>query len=151
MPGPARLRRQPAPLPEPLIGNSVEACLDFLLETWTGIPGSISQEAHAEYLRCFRSPDTIRATSHEYRGVSLDLQHDRADRGKKLACPVLVLWAANMPRLHGWQTVRGLDTLEVWRARADDVRGRAMDCGHFIPQERPEALVQELLEFLQSG
>ncbi|MDP6833487.1 MAG: alpha/beta hydrolase, partial [Alphaproteobacteria bacterium] len=41
-----------------------------------------------------------------------------------------------------------LDMLSVWRARADDVRGRALDCGHFIPEERPDQLIVELLDFL---
>ena len=54
--------RQPSPLPETLIGNSAKVYLDFLLERWTGIDGSITEEAYAEYLRCFNNPETIRAT-----------------------------------------------------------------------------------------
>ena len=84
----------------------------------------------------------------DYRGVKLDLEHDEADRGKMLSCPVLVLWAGNMTKRQGWQTGENLDMLSVWRARAADVRGRALDCGHFIPEERPRELVSELLDFL---
>ena len=142
------LMRQPAPLPETLIGNSAKQYLDFLLERWTAVEGSITEEAYAEYLRCFDDPDTIRATCLDYRGVALDLEHDEEDRGRKLDCPVLALWGGNMAKRPGWQTGKHLDMLSVWRERADDVRGRALDCGHFIPEERPEEMVSEILSFV---
>jgi haloacetate dehalogenase len=40
------------------------------------------------------------------------------------------------------------DVLEIWRAEADQVRGRALDCGHFLPEERPDEVASELLAFL---
>ena len=33
--------------------------------------------------------------------------------------------------------VKRLDMLTAWRERASDVRGRAIDCGHFLPEEAP--------------
>jgi len=143
------LMRQPAPLPETMIGNSVELYLNFLLESWCSTDGAITDEAHAEYLRCFSDPEMIRATCLDYRGVELDLQHDEVDRGKKLECPVLALWGGVMPKRPGWQTGRSLDILEVWRARADDVRGKSLNCGHFLPEERPQETTAEILEFLR--
>ena len=142
------LMRQPSPLPEKLIGNSAKLYLDFLLERWTAVEGSITAEAYAEYLRCFDDPDTIRATCLDYRGVALDLEHDEEDRGRKLDCPVLALWGGNMAKRPGWQTGKQLDMLTVWRERSDNVRGKALDCGHFIPEERPKELVAEILKFL---
>ena len=145
------LMRQPAPFPETLIGNNAKFYLDFCLDTWTAVPGSFTDEAYGEYLRCFSDPETIRATCADYRSVVLDLEHDAADRGRKLTCPVLVLWGGNMPKRPGWQTGRNLDIMTVWRKRADDVRGRALDCGHFIPEEMPAELIHELLDFLPAG
>ena len=142
------LMRQPAPFPETLIGNSAKVYLDFLLECWCATEGAITDEAYAEYLRCFSDPETIRATCLDYRGIELDLKHDEADRGRKLACPVLVLWAGHMPRRPGWQTGEKLDMLTVWRERADDVRGKAIACGHFLPEEKPEETTAEVLAFL---
>ena len=142
------LMRQPSPLPETLIGNSAQVYLDFLLEQWTAIDGSITDEAYAEYLRCFNNPETIRATCLDYRGIEIDLMHDEADRGRKLTCPVLLLWGSNMVKRPGWQTGASLDMLTVWRDRAIDVRGKALDCGHFLPEELPEATTVELLAFL---
>lgn len=144
------LMRQPSPLPETLIGNSAKAYLDFLLERWTAIDGSITDEAYAEYLRCFDNPETIRATCLDYRGIELDLIHDEADRGRKLTCPVLLLWGSNMAKRPGWQTGASLDMLAVWSERAVDVRGKPLDCGHFLPEELPEETTVELLAFLSA-
>ena len=142
------LMRQPAPLPETLIGNSVDSYLDFLLERWTAVEGAITDEAYAEYLRCFRDPETVRATCMDYRAIELDLVHDEVDRGRKLSCPVMVLWAGDMSKRPGWQTGSRLDMITSWRERANDVRGRAIDCGHFLPEEAPDETVAELLAFL---
>ncbi len=141
------LMRQPAPLPETLIGNSARDYLDFLLERWTAVEGAITDEAYSEYLRCFSDLETVRATCADYRAVELDLVHDDADRGRKLTCPVLVLWGWNMPKRPGWQTGAKLNMLDVWRERANDVRGHAVDCGHFLPEEAPDGTLRELLAF----
>ena len=145
------LMRQPAPFPETMIGNDPKFYLDFLFDRWTAVEGAITPEAYAEYLRCFSDPETIRATCLDYRGIELDLEHDEEDRGRKLECPVLLLWGGNMAKRPGWQTGAKLDMLTVWRERADDVRGRALDCGHFLPEERPEETVAELLPFLKEA
>lgn len=144
------LMRQPSPLPETLIGGNAKAYLDFLLERWTAIDGAITDEAYAEYLRCFNNPETIRATCLDYRGIELDLIHDEVDRGRKLSCPVLLLWGSNMAKRPGWQTGASLDMLTVWRERAVDVRGKPLDCGHFLPEELPEETTTELLMFLSA-
>ncbi len=142
------LMRQPAPLPETLIGNSAKVYLDFLLDQWTAVEGAITEEAYREYLRCFSDPETVRATCMDYRAIELDLEHDEADRGRKLRCPMLVLWAGNMPTRPGWQTGGRLEMLASWRERAEDVRGQAIDCGHFLPEEAPEETTRKLLDFL---
>lgn len=144
------LMRQPSPLPETMIRNSAKVYLDFLLERWTAIDGAITGEAYAEYWRCFSDPETVRATCADYRAVELDLVHDEEDRGRKLSCPVLVLWGGNMAKRPGWQTGARLDMLTTWRDRAVDVRGKALDCGHFLPEERPEEMIAELLAFLSA-
>jgi len=76
-------------LPERLIGAEREFFLRHLLRD----PAVLEPKVFAEYLSCFSNPETIRATCDEYRaGASIDLVHDRADRGRKLTMPLLVLW-----------------------------------------------------------
>ena len=142
------LMRQPEPLPETLIGSNAKFYLDFLLERWTAVEGAITEEAYAEYLRCFSDPETIRASCADYRAIDVDLAHDEVDRGRKLTCPVLALWGGNMAKRPGWQTGRGLEMLSVWRERAEDVRGRPLDCGHFLAEEAPEETGAEILAFI---
>ena len=141
------LMRQPSPLPETLISNSAKTYLDFLLESWTAVEGAITDEAYSEYLRCFSNPETIRGTCMDYRSIELDLQHDEADRGRKLTCPVLVLWAGNMAKRPGWQVGVRLNMLDTWRERATDVRGGPIDCGHFLSEEAPDEVTDQLLGF----
>ena len=141
------LMRQPSPIPETLISNSAKTYLDFLLESWTAVEGAITDEAYSEYLRCFSNPETIRGTCMDYRSIELDLQHDEADRGRKLTCPVLVLWAGNMAKRPGWQVGARLNMLDTWRERATDVRGGPIDCGHFLPEEAPDEVTSQLLGF----
>jgi len=43
------------------------------------------------------------------------------------------------------------DCLADWREVATDVRGRALACGHFIPEEKPRELLTELRRFFQSA
>ena len=144
------LMRQPEPFPETLIGSNAKFYLDFLLERWTAVEGAITEAAYAEYLRCFSDPETIRASCADYRAIDVDLAHDEADRGRKLACPVLALWGGNMAKRPGWQTGGRLDMLKVWQERAEDVRGRAIDCGHFLAEEAPEETAAEILKFLEN-
>ena len=60
---------------------------------------------------------------------------------------MLVLWGTNTSKRPGWQTGAKLDMLETWRERAQSVRGHGLDCGHFVPEERPAEVLAALLDF----
>ena len=94
-------------------------------------------------MRCYRDPETIHAACEDYRAAATyDFALDEADRGrKKIAAPVLALWAAR-GSLPVWY-----DVLGVWRDWADDVRGAAIESGHFIAEEAPEATSSALRAF----
>ena len=131
---------QPDGLPERLIGAEPAFYLRWLLDHWCGTKGALAAEAVAEYQRCFDA-ETIRATCEEFRAAAtIDLVHDEADKGRKIACPTLLLWSAGSM----WAAY---DILGIWRARAADVRGVALECGHFLPEEDPERTAAELLRF----
>src|ERR671939_681443 len=97
------------------------------------------RRAILEYTRAFRDPRTIHATCEDYRAAAtIDLVHDKQDVRKKLRMPVLALWGK-----HG--VIAALfNCLADWREVADDVRGRAMDCGHFIAEGKRRELRAEL-------
>ncbi len=136
---------QPAPFPETLISADAEFYLNSILGLGKLKPKAITPEAFAEYLRCFRDPATVHASCEDYRaGATIDLEHDDADIERKITCPVLVLWGEK-GFLH-----KHYDTLAIWREHAVDVRGRAMPCGHFIPEEAPEETLTALRDFLKT-
>ena len=136
---------QPYDLPERLIGADPEWFWRRHTTRQPTPPGFFSPEALADYLRWFAEPATIHAICEDYRAAaSIDLEHDRADReaGRRVACPVLALWGRR-GRLEEWY-----DPLAVWRAYAAEVRGHGLDCGHYLPEERPEETAAALLDFL---
>lgn len=134
---------QPVPLPETLIGNSVEFYLRSRFQRPTGGTDAITPEAFAEYLRCFQDPATIHASCEDYRaGATIDLDHADEDGDRKVTCPLLVLWGER-------GTVGRLEpVMDIWREKAVDVRGTALPAGHFLPEELPDRVLAELLAFL---
>ncbi len=139
---------QPYDLPERLIA----ADPDFYLESKTGgfgldprkeVSETFDPAALEEYKRCFRDPAAIHASCEDYRAAAtIDLEHDRADLNRKIACPLLVLWGTQ--GLVG----RQFDVLGLWRERAGDVTGRSIDCGHYLAEEAPADTLAALQAFL---
>ena len=133
---------QPAPLPEKMIFSmGVRYILGRIGRGRSGLK-HFSKAAQREYVRCFRDPRTIHATCEDYRAAAtIDLVHDKQDLRRKLKMPVMAIWGKQA-------VVEALfDCLADWREVAADVRGRALACGHFIPEERPQELVAELRRF----
>lgn len=136
---------QPAPLPERLIEADPVAYLrDVMGRRHAGL-AAFDRAAWSEYERCIALPGSAAGMCLDYRAAAgIDLEHDRADRaaGRRLTQPLRVLW--------GGRGVVGdcFDVLALWRAVADRVDGRAIDCGHYIAEEQPDELLREALAFL---
>lgn len=129
---------QPFDLPEKMIGENPD---NYYFRDNRDL---FHPDALADYLRCIRQPGTIHAMCEDYRaGATIDFELDGADRGKKkIGCPVLALWGMKnfLPQWY--------DVLAVWRDWADDVEGRGIDCGHYLPEEAPEETYEALHQFL---
>ena len=137
---------QPEPLPVTLIGAAPVDYWNLKAASWTKLKdlSAFDPRALAHYHAFFSDPLRIHATCEDYRaGRTGDLQHDEDDRsaGRKIACPVLALWgSAGIPS-------ETAGPLAIWREWADDVRGHAIDSGHFLAEENPRATAAALLEF----
>lgn len=135
---------RPAPLPESLIEANPELFLRSVMGSRSAGLKPFTPEAFAEYLRCLQIPGSARGICEDYRAsAGIDLDHDRADiaAGNQLTLPLLVLWGAE-------GTVgRCFDPLKEWRQVATDVRGKALPSGHYIAEEVPELLLEEVLGF----
>jgi haloacetate dehalogenase len=133
---------QPNGLPEHMIGADPAYYLTEKMKRWSAPGATFNDDAMAEYIRCFSTPESIHASCEDYRAAaSIDMQHDEEDIDKKINCPLLVLWGTK-GFVH-----RSYDVLNVWRDRAEQVEGRGVDCGHFLPEEAPDEVAAELLRF----
>ncbi len=149
---PWSLLAQPAPLPERLLAAAPEAVVDAALGGWGSPMSAFGPEVRAAYAEALRDPARAHAICEEYRAAAtLDRGHEEADRrsGRRVACPVLALWSGPGP-LGSWYAEAG-GPLALWRAWADDVRGRPLDAGHFFPEELPEETAAALGRFFAAA
>ncbi|MDE2571468.1 MAG: alpha/beta hydrolase [bacterium] len=135
---------QPRDLPERMIALDPDFYYRWCLRSWSG--GGLEvfdPEALEEYLGAMRDPATIHATCEDYRaGATIDLEHDRADIRQLVEAPMLLLWGDHIT------DDRTFDPGEVWERRVRRVVERALGCGHFVAEERPDELLRELNAFL---
>jgi haloacetate dehalogenase len=139
---------QPAPLPERLIAGDPDAYFDYHLRSigLNGEPGRYPEQVVAAYRAQLEDETAVQAICEDYRaGATIDRQLDEADRGRQIECPVLALWGT-----HGALEPFYGDVLAVWRPWARDLRGRGVEASHFLVEDRPEEVAQELTAFLDS-
>lgn len=145
---PWSLLAQAEPLPEKLLSAAPEAVVDSALQGWGTPAAAFDAEVREAYVNALRDPARIHAICEEYRAAAtIDHAHDTTDRdaGRRIACPMLVLWSGRGPLGH-WYTAEG-GPLARWRAWANDVTGEPFDGGHFFPEEMPEKTADALLRF----
>jgi haloacetate dehalogenase len=136
---------QPYDLPETLIGGNPSYYLRKKLGGWGTSLDTFAPEALAEYERCFDAA-TIHASCEDYRAAaSIDLVHDDKDHndGRRVECPLLSLWGGR------GVMEKSYDVEAVWREYATSVKGKPLDAGHFLAEERPEETARELRNFLK--
>lgn len=136
---------QPAPFPETMIGHDPDLFFEKCLTGW-GPDGlaAFGAEQLAEYRRCWRQPDAIRAMCADYRAAwHVDWPMDEADKDQRIACPVLALYGED--GLVG----KRFDVAAEWRRGCGNVTAKAIRGGHFFPDTAPEETADALLGFLR--
>jgi haloacetate dehalogenase len=125
---------RPAPGPE----NDLKAQTEAQLARATS-------EVQREYLRTSSQPENIHGMCEDYRaGASIDLKHDEADLGKRMACPVLALWSERGP------IGRLFDVMKIWRERGTNVAGKGLPGGHYLQEDVPEQVLAEIRSLLKA-
>jgi pimeloyl-ACP methyl ester carboxylesterase len=128
------LLAHPPGLPERMIGADPDLFFGHFLDTWASQPDTIPADVRAAYLAAARTPEAIRAVCADYRANAfIDNAHDEADRtaGNRLHMPVMALWQ------DPGEVQLPFDPAAIWKAWAPDLRTATLDCGHFLPEERP--------------
>jgi len=105
-----------------------------------------TDEAQLEYRRLNSDPAMLHAMCEDYRAsASIDLKIDEADikAGKKIQCPLLVLWAATgaMGKLY--------DVLGIWKDEGVNVSGKGLPGNHSLQESAPKETLAELQQFLR--
>ncbi|MGM0518034.1 MAG: alpha/beta fold hydrolase [Campylobacterota bacterium] len=136
---------QPNNLPEKLISKNPTYYLKEKLKRWSAndvkFDKKFDKDAVNEYIKCFDKA-TIHGSCEDYRAAaSIDLVHDLEDKKRKINMPILVLWGKK-----GFIN-KTYNVINVWQEYANSVNGKTLDCGHFLPEEKPKDVIKELKEF----
>lgn len=134
---------QPGEMPRRLINGAPLLFLHSALIGLSGAPELFAPEAMAEYERAARNPDVVAAWCGDYTAAAgIDLDHDRADLGRRLDIPCLALWGSRGVVGHH------LDPVQAWQAWFPAAHGHALDTGHFLVEERPAETLQAVTAHL---
>ncbi|KAL8702307.1 MAG: hypothetical protein Q9201_004477 [Fulgogasparrea decipioides] len=140
---------QPAPFPEDAI---TAAAASSVFASKLLLHRDVHGEAYDAYAKQFTHWPTVHAMCEDYRASAKeDIEEQTADEAarKKIRCPLRVLW--------GTQGVveKMFDARREWEKASEegmvDDGICALDCGHFIPEERPEELVRHVVEFFRDS
>ena len=129
-------------LPEILVQGHERAYLSWLFHNKSTRSWAIGDADLDEYVRVFTLPGSARAAFSYYRAqFSPDgLAQSRARASRKLPMPILAIGAENGV---------GDGLLNTMQAVANDVRGGTVaGCGHYIIEECPQAMVEQVGRFL---
>jgi haloacetate dehalogenase len=136
---------QPEPFPERLI-SAVPA--EYFLKSrmvirgGTGL-GFLTDSALAEYVRCY-TLKTITGSCRDYRAcATCDFTMDTADKDRKLAMPLLLLWGAR-----GHPPERAREFVDIWKQYATQIAAyEPLPCGHYMQEEMPEQIFDHFRKF----
>lgn len=136
-------------LPEAMTSGREEEYLRYLFHRWT-LRRDRLEPMIGHYIESFKQPGAMHAGFEDYRATWEDLDHDEHDHqvGYRVTVPTLALWgdhglAAQAPVLSKWR-----DYVEETRDSTSLLEGGIIEnCGHFVPEERPESLAMRLRDF----
>ena len=139
---------QPAPMPETLIGANPDAYLEHTIASWTATKDLSSFDDHAleAYRTAHRDPARIHAMCQDYRAgwfVDRVLDDEDLGRGVKIKPPVFALWGET-----GIAGKQQGSPKEIWATCCDDLTTKAVQSGHFVCEEAPEATLEGLLDWM---
>jgi len=132
-------------LPEALTYGRERIFLEFFFMNGTNQANTFSDEDIREYVRTYSQPGAMRAGFNYYRAMHTDVADNRATfaTGFKLPMPTLGLGG-------GGSRGRGELVVESLRRVALKAEGGSVaECGHFIPEEKPQELADRLRAFLK--
>src|SRR5579862_1064165 len=136
---------QPHPAPEKMMGADSEFFIRRKLSKTDQGTSFFDPKALAEYIRCFKNPETIHAMCEDYRatvGVDLDMDTQDFAAGRRVTCPTSILWGAK------GGVGRNHDAARIWKAYATNiVKTGTVPSGHYLQEECPDETYESMHEF----
>ena len=127
-------------LPETLIEGKEREYLTWLFDNKAYRTSAIGPADLDEYVRIYSIPGAIRTGFEFYRAIPQSMEQAKQWQQQKLPMPVLAIGGSE-------STATG--PLETMKKVADNVSGGEIaGCGHYLPEECPEELLQRLNEFM---
>lgn len=128
-----------ADLPEALVAGRERVYLSWFYQHYCRNPEAISDADIDEYMRTYSQPGAMKAGFEYYRAYFQDSDRGREYAQTKLQMPVLAI---------GADSVYGASVEQCMKRGAIDVEGIVIaNCGHFVPEEQPKALIDYILNF----
>lgn len=130
-------------LPEALLAGRERILIEWFFKNKSANAAATFEVADIdEYERVYGALGGMRGMLGYYRAVIMDTRQNEVLSARKLRLPVLAL---------GGEVGSAPDLFEAMRSLGEDVRGGTVaGSGHYIPEEQPEALVEELRRFIVS-
>lgn len=146
---------QPSPLPEAAIAGAPDAFAGWMLRVPAGDGGRrvevFGEQSLPVYEGLFRDNAGVHAMCEDYRAAAQeDVEEQRGDEehGRVVRCPTEVIWGAK------GVVGKMFDAVRDWRRVCaegclDEGACGALDCGHYIPEERPVELAERIKAFFR--
>jgi len=128
--------------PETLIRGHERTYLEHYYEHYAYNPTAVTREATDEYVRCMTQPGALRSGLKIYQEFWTHAAQAERHMVQPLEIPVLA---------YGGEALMGDLCLESMRKLARDVRGGSIPrCGHWVAEEKPDFVADELHKFFSS-
>ena len=133
---------QKKPFPENLINNNKSFYMKSILGRLGNASNFLEKKVLETYIKKF-TKNSIHASCEDYRaGSTIDLIHHQLDKNK-IECPTLVLWGKSS--LVG----KNFEPIKIWKNFTNTLKGKALDGGHYLPEENPSEVANQILIFFK--
>ena len=133
---------QKYPIPEKIINENKSFYVNSMLGRLGSTKSFLEKKVINEYIKKF-SKKSVASTCEDYRaGATIDIQHHNSDK-QKILCPTLIIWGENS--LVG----KNFHPLSIWKKFAKNLKGTALKGGHYLPEENPLHVLNQILNFFK--
>lgn len=129
----------PNALAEALITGREKMFVSHFMRQQTYDPTGPDEDALEEYANCLAAPGALRGGISYFRAHKLDAEHNRENARTKLPMPVLAM---------GDAASFGANLAPQIKPLVETMQSVMIDeCGHYLAEERPDRVIEELLRF----